>query len=100
MTGGGMADVLANETDWTVATNLRCSHDLTGRLLSVSDAAAHALGYEVEDLLKIPLGDLVVPEFRGQFHRYLDAMRRSGCETGLLTMRTRAGASLVWEFRN
>ncbi len=100
MTDGVMAHAPADDTDWTVETNLRCSHDLTGRLLSVSTAAAYALGYTVDDLLNIPLGDLVVPEFRGQFHRYLDAIRRSGYETGLLRLRTSAGALTVWEYRN
>jgi PAS domain S-box-containing protein len=100
MTEPVMAQAPADDAEWALETNLRCSHDLTGQLLSVSPAAAHALGYDVDDLLKIPLGDLVVPEFRGQFHRYLDAIRRSGCETGLLTLRTRAGARTVWEYRN
>jgi len=96
-----LTDVLTDDdADWTLETNLRCSHDLTGRLLSVSPAAAHALGYDVEELLKIPLGDLVVPEFHDEFHRYLDAIRETGSEIGLLTLRTRAGTPIVWEFRN
>jgi len=99
MTDPVMTRVTGDDGDWTLETNLRCSHDLTGRLLSISAAAAHALGYEVEDLLDSPLGDRVVPEFRRAFHRYLNAIRRSGNETGLLTLQTRAGALLVWEYR-
>src|SRR6516165_254444 len=86
--------------DWTLETDLRCTHDLEGRLLSVSAAAAHALGYRVEDLLKTPMRDLVAPEFRSQFQRYLDTLRREGRATGLLKLRTRAGDSRVWEYRN
>jgi two-component system NarL family sensor kinase len=95
-----MTDSTADGSDWTGETTLRCTHDLTGRLLSVCGAAAHALGYEVEDLLEINLGELVAPEFHGRFQDYLDAIRRSGHETGLLRLRTRAGAEVVWEFRN
>ncbi|HJZ74498.1 MAG TPA: PAS domain S-box protein [Vicinamibacterales bacterium] len=100
MTDPLMARVPVADHDWTFATNLRCSHDLTGRLLSISPAAAHALGYEVDDLLNTPLGDLVAPEFRSSFHRYLDAIRRGGDETGLITLQTRAGTLVVWEYRN
>jgi len=52
-----------SSADWTLQTDLRCTHDLEGRLLSVSAAAARALGYNVEDLLKIPIRDLVAAEW-------------------------------------
>ncbi|HMF94042.1 MAG TPA: PAS domain S-box protein [Vicinamibacterales bacterium] len=100
MTDPVMARVPADDDDWTLETDLRCSHDLAGRLLSISAAAAHALGYEVDDLLNVPLGDLIAPEFRSSFHGYLQAIRRSGNETGRLTLQTRAGALLVWEYLN
>ncbi len=100
MTDPVVARASAHAADWTLETNLQCSHDLTGRLLSVSPAAAHALGYDVEELLKFSLGDLVAPEFRSQFPRYLDSVQRNRRDSGLLTLRTRAGALVVWEYQN
>jgi two-component system, NarL family, sensor kinase len=91
---------LADVPDWALAAELRCTHDLDGRLLSVSVTAAQALGYTVDELLKIPIRDLVVPRFHDEFDQYLDAMRRDGKAAGLMQLRTRAGSSLVWEYRS
>jgi len=90
----------ADGRDWTWETDLRCTHDLEGRLLSVSQPAARLLGYTVKDLVAIPMRDLVVPEFRGQFERYLEAIRRDGRASGTVQVRTRGGESRVWEYRN
>ena len=89
-----------DSVDWTREANLQCTHDLEGRLLSVNAAAACALGYEVEELLRIPLLDLLDPEFRGQFQPYLDTIQRDGVANGLLTLRTSAGERRVWEYCN
>ena len=100
MTDPALARPAPEVADWTVETTLRCSHDLSGRLVTISPAAAHALGYEADELLGSPLADLVAPDFRGQFSRYLDAIRQSGHETGLLTLRTRDGELVTWQFDN
>jgi len=89
-----------SSADWTLQTDLRCTHDLEGRLLSVSAAAARALGYNVEDLLKIPIRDLVAAEYRSQFQAYLEDIRRDGRANGLLNLQTRAGEDRVWEYWN
>lgn len=91
---------LADGPDWAPESELRCTHDLDGRLLTVSPAAANALGYTVEELLKTPLRDLVPPRFHGEFQRYLDTMRRDGQAAGLMRLRTRSGATSVWEYRS
>src|SRR5262245_44364126 len=96
----GTTHASSDGLDWTLETDLRCTHDLDGRLLSISAAAAHALGYKKEDLLRIPKGELVVPEFRSQLQIYLDAIRREGVATGLWTLRTSAGERRAWEYRN
>src|SRR4051794_2413081 len=100
MNDPAIARPATESTDWTLATTLRCSHDLSGRLVAISPAAAHALGYEANELLSSPLADLVAPEFRTQFSQYLDAIGRSGHETGLLTLRTRGGGQVTWQFDN
>lgn len=55
--------------------DLVCTHDLGGRLLSVNPASAHMLGYEVAELLKMPMRELIAPECREQFEGYLERIR-------------------------
>ncbi len=51
--------------------DLVCTHDLTGKLLSVNPAASRLLGYGVDELLRIPMRQLIAPEFRTEFDQYL-----------------------------
>ena len=80
--------------------DLVCTHDLQGRMLSVNPAPARTLGYEVSELLKIPMRELVAPEFREQFDRYLARIQKNGADQGLLCVVTRGGERRIWEYRN
>jgi two-component system sensor histidine kinase VicK len=51
--------------------DLLCTHDLQGRLLSVNPTPARVLGYSVEEVLQIPMREMIAPEFREQFEEYL-----------------------------
>jgi formate hydrogenlyase transcriptional activator len=80
--------------------DLLCVHDLAGRLLAINPAPALLLGYSVEEILQIPMRDLVPPEFRDQFDTYLKQIERAGEARGLLTVMTRSGERRVWEYHN
>jgi PAS domain S-box-containing protein len=80
--------------------DLICAHDLQGHLLYVNPAPARTLGYEVEELLRIPMRELIAPEFRAQFDAYLVQVERDGVANGLMTVLTRAGERRTWEFHN
>jgi PAS domain S-box-containing protein len=80
--------------------DLACTHDLGGNLLSVNPAPARILGYEVAELLKIPLRELIAPEFREQFDAYLQRIRTSGADKGLMCVITRGGERRIWEYSN
>ncbi|HZQ70985.1 MAG TPA: PAS domain S-box protein [Terriglobales bacterium] len=80
--------------------DLLCTHDLEGRLLSVNPAPARILGYEVEELLKIPMRELLAPEVRDQFEVYLDRVKKTGTAEGMLVLMTRTGERRFWEYRN
>src|SRR5580658_4829538 len=80
--------------------DLVCTHDLEGRLLSVNPASARMLGYEVEEFLKIPMRDLIVPEYRGLFDEYLARMKTNGADKGLMCVMTRGGEIRTWEYNN
>ena len=80
--------------------DLICSHDLEGRLLSVNPAPARALGYEVEELLRISMRDLIAPEFRPQFDAYLNRVKTQGVASGFMAILTRTGETRIWEYHN
>jgi len=80
--------------------DLLCIHDLEGRLLSVNSTPARVLGYSVEEILRIPMRDLVAPEFRSQFDAYLKHIASVGEARGFLAVLTRSGERRIWEYHN
>ncbi|HTS34331.1 MAG TPA: PAS domain S-box protein [Candidatus Solibacter sp.] len=80
--------------------DLVCTHDLDGRLLSVNPAPARVLGYSVEELLNMPMRELVAPEYRDQFETYLERVKSTGTDRGVLCVMTRGGERRIWEYNN
>jgi len=80
--------------------DLLCTHDLEGKLLSCNPAPARILGYEVAELLEIPMRELVAPEFREQFDHYIERIKAKGADKGLLVVVTRTGERRIWEYNN
>jgi PAS domain S-box-containing protein len=80
--------------------DLICTHDLAGRLLSVNQEPARILGYSPEELMKISMRDLLIPEVREQFDDYLEKIAQEGTAQGLLAVRTRSGETRIWEYQN
>src|SRR4029077_14453499 len=66
--------------------DLVCTHDLEGKLLSVNPAPARVLGYEASELLKIPMRELIAPEYRGLFDEYLARIKVNGSDKGLMVV--------------
>ena len=65
-----------------------------------STPPARLLGYEVDELLKVPMRELVAPEFRAQFDQYLEKISANGSDQGLLCVLTKDGQRRIWEYRN
>ena len=80
--------------------DLLCIHDLQGRLLSVNPAPARVLGYSVEELLQIPMREIIAPEYRDQFDAYLKQLRETGESRGSMVVVTRWGERRIWEYQN
>lgn len=80
--------------------NLLCVHDLEGRLLSVNPAAARLLGYSEDEMVQLPMRDFLNPPDRPLFDAYLDEIKQKGESNGLMTVVTRSGENLVWEYHN
>jgi len=80
--------------------DLLCIHDLQGRLLSVNPAPARVLGYSVEEMLEIPMREMVAPEYRSQFDAYLSQIATVGEAHGFMAVMTRWGERRIWEYHN
>jgi PAS domain S-box-containing protein len=77
---------------------LLCIHDLEGRLLSVNPAPARMLGYTVEQILKIPMRELIASEFHRDFDDYLKEIEDKGESRGFVTVIARSGERHVLEY--
>ncbi len=77
-----------------------CTHDLEGRILSANPWAASVLGYDPEELLRMSFRDLLVPEMRHEFGRYLDEIRTHGTARGLVWVQATNGDRRLLEYTN
>ena len=80
--------------------DLVCTHDFEGNLLSVNPAPARLLGYEVAEMLAIPMREMIPPEYHALFDQYLIQLRETGSANGLMIVLTRNGERRTWEYRN
>ncbi len=80
--------------------DLVCTHDLEGNLLSVNPASVRLLGYEAEEILKIPMREMIPAEYRHLFDDYLARIQSAGSDKGLMVVLTRTGERRTWEYNN
>ncbi|HVZ25797.1 MAG TPA: PAS domain S-box protein, partial [Sediminibacterium sp.] len=79
---------------------LMCTHDLTGKFLSVNSSGAKLLGYTVEELCALSLRDIVPVKYHAALDKYLHDMLAQGSASGLMTTRHKDGSARVWYFNN
>ncbi len=82
------------------STDLICTHNLQGRLLSVNELPVKLLGYSREELLNKPMRDFLLPEARAQFDQTLLSIERDGFAKGLMVVLTKTGERRIWEYHN
>jgi PAS domain S-box-containing protein len=80
--------------------DLLCTHDLDGRILTVNASAARILGYATDELVKMNVQDILVPEVRGKFLEYIENLRQVGFADGVMVVQTRSGERRAWEYHN
>jgi PAS domain S-box-containing protein len=80
--------------------DLICTHDLEGRILSVNLRPAKVLGYSREDLQRLTIRDVLVPEMRHKFDEYLNAIKTHGEARGDMHVLTSSGERRIWEYHN
>ncbi len=80
--------------------DLLCTHDLQGNLLSLNPAPARVLGYEVDEMLAIPMREMMPPEYLQLFEEYLARIKANGSDRGLMIVLSRSGERRTWEYNN
>lgn len=79
---------------------LMCIHDTMGRFLSVNQAGARALGYEVNELIGKFLHDIIPAEYSRETEKYLDDIIENGYASGIMKVIHRNGEEHVWMYKN
>lgn len=79
------------------SSDLICTHDLDGNLLLANNAAEKFTGYTKEELLKLKLQDILVPENRIFFKDYLTKIVAAGKAEGIMIIQTKNGKRRIWE---
>jgi PAS domain S-box-containing protein len=87
-------DLVENSSD------LICTHDLDGNLLSVNNAAINITGYSKEEAIKMNMQDIIVPEYRRIFDAYLAKIKAMGHAQGFMIIQTKTGERRIWEYNN
>ncbi len=79
---------------------LMCTHDLDGRFLSVNAAGAAILGYDVEEIKKLRLFDIVPEERHLLLKAYLAEIENEGHASGQMVTRHKDGTNRIWIYNN
>ncbi|MBI4931018.1 MAG: PAS domain S-box protein [Bacteroidetes bacterium] len=87
-------DIVENISD------LICTHDMDGKILSANPAAVKLLGYKTDALLKMNIQDILSPDIKDQFSDYISALKKDGYAHGLMKVQTAAGNIRIWEYNN
>jgi PAS domain S-box-containing protein len=83
------------------SSELICTHDLEGWILSANRAAAEALGVGFSDYIsKRNLRDILAPEVRDGFDDYLARISKDGFADGIMLVQTSTGERRLWEYHN
>ena len=82
------------------SSDLICTHDLEGRLLSVNELPVKLLGYTREELLNKPMREFLLPEARAQFDQALLNIKKEGFVKGTMVVLTKTGERRIWEYHN
>ncbi len=82
------------------ATDLICTHDLKGTLLSVNAAAARDIGLKVEEIVGLSLLDMLPEDRRHEFNEYIKTILRDGTAAGTMKIVTSNGEARFLEYHN
>jgi PAS domain S-box-containing protein len=81
-------------------TDLICTHDLDGRVLSVNKAAEKLIGYKFNPEANLNIKDILTDDTKNKFNRYIAAIQKKGHVKGLMKVQTHTGDIRIWEYNN
>ncbi len=77
------------------------THDLNGRIATCNPATVRFFGLkDPRDAVGLNLREILAPDVKDEFERYLDAVRRDGRARGYMRMLTRSGEERVLAYDN
>lgn len=79
---------------------LICTHDLKGNIVSINKKVEEVLGLDRSLIHDINLIDIIIPETRENFSKYLEEIRTKGFAHGLMYVKDKNGDTRVWEYNN
>lgn len=79
---------------------LMCCHDPDGILVWINSAAASSLGYTVQEAIGVRLDTFLVPAVRALFPSYLERIKRTGSDKGVMRLLAKDGSERIWMYRN
>ena len=82
------------------SSELICTHDLAGNILSSNAAAGRLLGYTQDDIARMNFRDILAPESKRSFELYIREISRKGKSSGSMVILTKSGEKRYWEFNN
>src|SRR5262249_17787958 len=82
------------------SSDLICTHDLNGRMLSVNELPAKLLGYSKDELINRPMREFLLPEAREEFDQALARIPEKGFVKGRMVVLSKSGERRVWEYHN
>lgn len=78
-----------------------CIHDLEGRIISINPAGAAILGRKRRDIVGRKVSDFLIPSHAADFERlYMNALRKKGCASGVMSILTDTGERRILEYNN
>lgn len=81
-------------------SDLICTHDLEGNILSANRAALQISGYEREEVIGKNFREFLAPEVRSLFDGYLKEIKEKGRAKGIMKVVTKSGEIRLWEYNN
>jgi two-component system, NarL family, sensor histidine kinase NreB len=81
-------------------TDLICTHDQEGYVLSANSAAEKLTGYHVAEQTHFNIKDLLAPNAKAEFEHYIAAIKEDGFAKGEMKIITSSGEVRIWEYNN
>ncbi|MDP1728394.1 MAG: PAS domain S-box protein, partial [Bacteroidota bacterium] len=81
-------------------TDLICTHDLDGRVLSMNRAAERIIGHKFSKRKNFNIKSILSPDSTKYFDRYAANIQKNGYAIGLMKVQTINGEIRFWEFNN